>query len=131
MFGAGAGRIRAGRFTAPKPDVFSNIDTANHAKYDRYGPQIAGGAVSARAADRRWRRQRPRRRRPPSTRRQELTQGGKTNVHPFFEQPEALRADADQGIVSQAWSPIGGITSYLGTGAGSTLTDPSLAAQAR
>jgi hypothetical protein len=47
MFGAGAGRIRAGRFPAPK---FPNIDTANHAKYDRYGPQIAGGAVSARAA---------------------------------------------------------------------------------
>jgi diketogulonate reductase-like aldo/keto reductase len=46
-------------------------------------------------------------------------------VHPYFTQPEVQAADADRGIVTQAWSPIGGITSYRGTGAAtSTFDDP-------
>ncbi|GAA1956937.1 aldo/keto reductase [Catenulispora subtropica] len=49
-------------------------------------------------------------------------------VHPFFSQPQVLAADAEYGIVSQAWSPIGGITSYRGTHATSTFTDPALVA---
>ena len=45
-------------------------------------------------------------------------------VHPYFSQPIVRRANADLGIVTQAWSPIGGITSYRGDGAKSTLNDP-------
>ena len=45
-------------------------------------------------------------------------------VHPYFSQPEVRRANADLGIITQAWSPIGGITSYRGDHAKSTFTDP-------
>ena len=38
-------------------------------------------------------------------------------VHPFFRQGDVLAADAEQGILTQAWSPIGGITFYRGGGA--------------
>jgi len=44
-------------------------------------------------------------------------------VHPYFSQPEVRAADAAHGILTQAWSPIGGITFYRGEGAG-TLADP-------
>lgn len=33
-------------------------------------------------------------------------------VHPYFQQAELQRIHAERGIVTQAWSPIGGITSY-------------------
>ncbi|WP_223693587.1 aldo/keto reductase [Leifsonia poae] len=49
-------------------------------------------------------------------------------VHPYFTQAELQAADAEQGIVTQAWSPIGGITSYRGEGATSTFTDPVILA---
>jgi 2,5-diketo-D-gluconate reductase A len=45
-------------------------------------------------------------------------------VHPYFRQSELLAADAKLGIVSQAWSPIGGITSYRDRHHGSTFDDP-------
>jgi diketogulonate reductase-like aldo/keto reductase len=45
-------------------------------------------------------------------------------VHPYFRQPEVLAADAAHGILSQAWSPIGGITHYRDGSHGSTLEDP-------
>ncbi|MFB4296726.1 aldo/keto reductase [Actinomadura sp. NTSP31] len=46
-------------------------------------------------------------------------------VHPYFTQPDVQAADAARGIVTQAWSPIGGITSYRGTDAAtSTFDDP-------
>jgi len=45
-------------------------------------------------------------------------------VHPYFSQPEVRKANADLGIITQAWSPIGGITSYRGDHAKSTFTDP-------
>jgi diketogulonate reductase-like aldo/keto reductase len=45
-------------------------------------------------------------------------------VHPYFRQSELLQVDAQQGILSQAWSPIGGITFYRDGAAGSTLEDP-------
>ena len=45
-------------------------------------------------------------------------------VHPYFRQPEVLAADAQHGIVTQAWSPIGGITFYRDGSHGSTLQDP-------
>ena len=48
-------------------------------------------------------------------------------VHPYFTQLATRQADADLGIITQAWSPIGGITSY-GGGAKSTFTDPVILA---
>jgi 2,5-diketo-D-gluconate reductase A len=35
-------------------------------------------------------------------------------LHPYFRQPDVQRADAARGILTQAWSPIGGITFYPG-----------------
>ncbi|WP_051452277.1 aldo/keto reductase [Actinospica robiniae] len=48
-------------------------------------------------------------------------------VHPYFTQPTVQAADAARGILTQAWSPIGGITSYRGTGT-STFEDPAITA---
>jgi 2,5-diketo-D-gluconate reductase A len=45
-------------------------------------------------------------------------------VHPYFRQSGVLAADAEHGILSQAWSPIGGITFYRDGSKGSTLQDP-------
>jgi 2,5-diketo-D-gluconate reductase A len=45
-------------------------------------------------------------------------------VHPYFRQSELLAAHAEHGILSQAWSPIGGITFYRDGTHGSTLQDP-------
>jgi hypothetical protein len=48
---SGAGRIRAGgleqdvSFDEPAPGVHAAIDTAYHAKYDRYGPRLVGTVV--------------------------------------------------------------------------------------
>ncbi len=44
-------------------------------------------------------------------------------VHPYFQQKELLAADRERGIISQAWSPIGGITFYRDGSKGSTLED--------
>lgn len=48
-------------------------------------------------------------------------------VHPYFAQPEVQAFDAEHGILTQAWAPIGGITFYRDTGHTSTLTDPVIA----
>ena len=46
-------------------------------------------------------------------------------VHPYFQQREVQALNAENGIVTQAWSPIGGITFYREGGAHtSTLEDP-------
>jgi 2,5-diketo-D-gluconate reductase A len=45
-------------------------------------------------------------------------------VHPYFTQARVRSANSELGIVTQAWSPIGGITSYRGDGAKSTFNDP-------
>ncbi|MCU1434519.1 MAG: oxidoreductase [Pseudarthrobacter sp.] len=37
-------------------------------------------------------------------------------LHPYFTQPAVQRANSELGIVTQAWSPIGGITFYPGWG---------------
>ncbi|WAM15393.1 aldo/keto reductase [Rhodococcus sp. JS3073] len=47
-------------------------------------------------------------------------------VHPYFRQSDVLAANAARGIVSQAWSPIGGITFYRHGSHGSTLDDPTI-----
>ena len=46
-------------------------------------------------------------------------------LHPYFQQTELQRVQAENGILTQAWSPIGGITSYRG-GERSTFDDPTL-----
>jgi diketogulonate reductase-like aldo/keto reductase len=46
-------------------------------------------------------------------------------LHPYFQQTALQRIHAEHGIVTQAWSPIGGITSYLG-GSKTTFDDPTL-----
>ena len=45
-------------------------------------------------------------------------------LHPYFQQPEVQALNAAHGIVTQAWSPIGGITFYRDSGHTSTLEDP-------
>lgn len=49
-------------------------------------------------------------------------------VHPYFRQTEVLAKNAEHGILSQAWSPIGGITFYPGWGENrkSSLEEPVL-----
>lgn len=48
-------------------------------------------------------------------------------VHPYFTQPATRAADAAHGILTQAWSPIGGITEYRGM-AKRTFDDPVIRA---
>jgi diketogulonate reductase-like aldo/keto reductase len=45
-------------------------------------------------------------------------------VHPYFAQRELQAFNAEHGILTQAWSPIGGITIYRGGGHSRTLDDP-------
>ncbi len=45
-------------------------------------------------------------------------------VHPYFTQPEVQAFGAERGILTQAWSPIGGITFYRDGEHTSTLKDP-------
>lgn len=45
-------------------------------------------------------------------------------VHPYFAQREVQAYGAERGILSQAWSPIGGITFYRDGEHTSTLRDP-------
>ena len=45
-------------------------------------------------------------------------------VHPYFQQPEVQAYGAEHGILTQAWSPIGGITFYRDGEHTSTLQDP-------
>ena len=45
-------------------------------------------------------------------------------VHPYFAQREVQAFGAEHGILTQAWSPIGGITFYRDSQHTSTLNDP-------
>jgi diketogulonate reductase-like aldo/keto reductase len=45
-------------------------------------------------------------------------------VHPYFTQREVQAFGAEHGILTQAWSPIGGITFYRDSGHTSTLHNP-------
>ena len=51
-------------------------------------------------------------------------------LHPYFTQPAVQAADAANGILTQAWSPIGGITFYPGWGEErrNVMQDPTIAA---
>lgn len=46
-------------------------------------------------------------------------------LHPYFQQPAVQAANAEHGILTQAWSPIGGITFYR-SGGPSALQDPTI-----
>lgn len=52
-----------------------------------------------------------------------------SELHPYFTQPDVQRADAAHGVLTQAWSPIGGITFYPGWGEDrvSVMDDPAIA----
>lgn len=54
-------------------------------------------------------------------------------LHPYFTQAQVQKSDAEHGIVTQAWSPIGGITFYPGYGEQrvSVMDDPQLQDLAR
>ena len=52
-------------------------------------------------------------------------------VHPYFPQREVQAFGAEHGILTQAWSPIGGITFYRDGSHGSTLQDPVIGEIAR
>ena len=45
-------------------------------------------------------------------------------VHPYFQQREVQALGVEHGILTQAWSPIGGITFYRDGRHSSTLEDP-------
>lgn len=45
-------------------------------------------------------------------------------VHPYFQQRDVQAKNAEHGILTQAWSPIGGITFYRDGEHTSTLNDP-------
>src|SRR6201992_169915 len=47
-------------------------------------------------------------------------------LHPYFQQPEVQALNAEHGIVTQAWSPIGGITFYREGEHPSTLQAPAI-----
>src|SRR5271166_2031488 len=49
-------------------------------------------------------------------------------VHPYFAQRKVQEFAAAHGIITQAWSPIGGITFYRDGSHGSTLDDPVIGA---
>jgi 2,5-diketo-D-gluconate reductase A len=51
-------------------------------------------------------------------------------LHPYFTQSDVQAADARHGILTQAWSPIGGITFYPGWGGQerrNVMEDPAIA----
>ena len=48
-------------------------------------------------------------------------------LHPYFQQGAVEKLDSEHGIITQAWSPIGGITFYRDSGHTSTLDDAVIA----
>ncbi len=52
-------------------------------------------------------------------------------VHPYFQQRDVQEFGRERGILTQAWSPIGGITFYRDGRHGSTLDDPVIGDIAR
>ncbi|MBI4941783.1 MAG: aldo/keto reductase [Actinobacteria bacterium] len=52
-------------------------------------------------------------------------------VHPYFQQSQVQAFGAEHGILTQAWSPIGGITFYREGTHSSTLQDPTIVAVAQ
>jgi diketogulonate reductase-like aldo/keto reductase len=46
--------------------------------------------------------------------------------HPYFQQRDVQDLNTEHGVLTQAWSPIGGITFYRDGSHGSTLDDPTI-----
>jgi diketogulonate reductase-like aldo/keto reductase len=46
--------------------------------------------------------------------------------HPYFSQRALSEFGKAHGILTQAWSPIGGITAYRGDSAATTFNDPAI-----
>ena len=62
-----------------------------------------------------------------------VPQVNQVELHPFFTQPALRAAHARLGIVTQAWSPIGGVNRYWGTDIrpeNDPLTHPAIVALA-
>jgi diketogulonate reductase-like aldo/keto reductase len=51
--------------------------------------------------------------------------------HPYYQQQDVQNFNAEHGILTQAWSPIGGITFYRDGSHGSTLAEPVIGDIAR
>lgn len=49
-------------------------------------------------------------------------------LHPYYTQPQSREANAKHRILTQAWSPIGGISSYRADAPMTTFTDPAILA---
>jgi 2,5-diketo-D-gluconate reductase A len=47
-------------------------------------------------------------------------------LHPYYTQHETRELDEPHGILTQAWSPMGGITSYRPGASRSTFSDPTI-----
>src|SRR5699024_536440 len=47
-------------------------------------------------------------------------------VHPFFNQPQVRKRHQELGIVTQAWSPIGGVTGYSSKATSRTFDDATI-----
>ena len=47
-------------------------------------------------------------------------------LHPYFQQPDVVAANSAHGVLTQAWSPIGGITFYRPGQNSSTLQDDTI-----
>ena len=45
-------------------------------------------------------------------------------VHPYFSEPELRSFNLENGILTEAWSPIGGVTRYWKQGSGPAPKDP-------
>ena len=52
-------------------------------------------------------------------------------LHPYFQQRQVQAFGAEHGILTQAWSPIGGITFYRDGQHSSTLEDPVIGDSAK
>jgi diketogulonate reductase-like aldo/keto reductase len=59
--------------------------------------------------------------------REEVFLETKVDLHPYFQQTALQRLHAEHRILTQAWSPIGGLTSYY-RGGKSAFDDPALPA---
>jgi diketogulonate reductase-like aldo/keto reductase len=47
-------------------------------------------------------------------------------LHPYYTQPATREVHERHGILTQAWSPIGGVTSYVPGSTRSTFSDPTI-----
>ena len=116
----GQARRRADRPADPPPGAALGVRP--HAR----GLPRAGDAAGRRQGPRDRRQQLHGRPPHPAARRSAtvVPAVNQIEVHPYFVQPEVQAFGAEHGILTQAWSPIGGITFYRDGEHTSTLEDP-------